>query len=123
SRWWPAVLSFRNGFRGPDSRRERCKPTFGRIVKRAHLRLPPLAPWRRSWTAQSRESSIRAARRPALGSTVRRVGAAGLALGLCLGAVSTLPALAKDTSGDTPEPPGNAPAPVGGGLLGAVDGG
>ena len=43
-------------------------------------------------------------------STVRRVGAAGLVLGLCLGAASTLPAHA------------DTPAPVGG-LLGAVDGG
>src|SRR5581483_7830938 len=48
-------------------------------------------------------------------STVRRVGAAGLVLGLCLGAASTLPALA-DTSGP-------APLPAVGGVLGAVDGG
>jgi hypothetical protein len=47
-----------------------------------------------------------------MNSTVRRVGAAGLVLGLCLGAASTLPAHAD-----------SAPAPVGGALLGAVDGG
>ena len=46
-------------------------------------------------------------------STVRRVGVAGLALGLCLGAVSTLPASAET----------NDPVPAVGGLLGSVDGG
>jgi hypothetical protein len=44
-------------------------------------------------------------------STVRRVGAAGLALGLCLGAASTLPALA-----DAP-----TPAPAVGGVLAGDD--
>jgi len=48
-------------------------------------------------------------------ATVRRVGAAGLSLGLCLGAVSALPA-----SADTSAP---APVPAVGGVLGAVDGG
>src|SRR5688572_5575592 len=48
-------------------------------------------------------------------STVRRVGAAGLALGLCLGAVNGLPASADEGK--------QAPAPAVGGLLGAVDGG
>jgi hypothetical protein len=48
-------------------------------------------------------------------STVRRVGAAGLALGLCLGAVNGLPASADEKT--------QAPAPAVGGLLGAVDGG
>jgi hypothetical protein len=48
-------------------------------------------------------------------STVRRVGAAGVALGLCLGAASTLPARA-DSSAPTLAPAVN-------GVLGAVDGG
>ena len=48
-----------------------------------------------------------------MASTVRRVGAAGLALGLCLGAASALPALADSS----------APAPAVDGVLGAVDGG
>ena len=48
-------------------------------------------------------------------STARRVGTAGLALGLGLGAVNSLPA-----SADANVP---APAPPVGGLLGAVDGG
>ncbi len=56
-------------------------------------------------------------------STVRRVGAAGLALGLCLGAASTIPAMATFIPGDTPGPPGNDPVPAVGGLLGSVDGG
>lgn len=51
-----------------------------------------------------------------MGSNVRRIGAAGVAVGLCLGAVSALPASAGT---DVPVP---APAPVAG-LLGAVDGG
>jgi hypothetical protein len=46
--------------------------------------------------------------------SVRRVGAAGIVLGLCLGAASTIPASA-DTS--------SAPVPAVGGVLGAVDGG
>jgi len=44
--------------------------------------------------------------------TVTRVGAAGLALGLCFGAMSMIPASASDV-----------PLPGVGGLLGAVDGG
>ena len=52
------------------------------------------------------------ARRTALTSRIRRVGAAGLALGLCLGAASTIPAAAATEE-----------LPVVGGLLGSVDGG
>jgi hypothetical protein len=48
-------------------------------------------------------------------STVRRVGAAGLMVGLCLGAAGAVPA-----SADTGAP---VPVPAVGGLLGAVDGG
>lgn len=48
-----------------------------------------------------------------MATTVRRVGAAGLALGLCLGAASTIPA-----SADT-----NIPVPAVGGFLGLLDGG
>jgi hypothetical protein len=48
-----------------------------------------------------------------MASRVRKVGATGLVVGLCLGAASTIPASA-DTS---------APAPAVGGVLGAVDGG
>jgi hypothetical protein len=55
------------------------------------------------------------ARRAAMASTVRRVGATGLVLGLGLGAVSMLPAHA-----DSPLP---IPVPAVGGLLGTVDGG
>lgn len=46
-----------------------------------------------------------------MASTVRRVAAAGAALGLCLGAASTIPAS------------GNTAVPAAGGLLGVVDGG
>ena len=49
-----------------------------------------------------------------MASTVRRVGAVGVALGLCLGAASTIPA-----SADT----GAVPVPAVGGLLGLLDGG
>jgi hypothetical protein len=48
-----------------------------------------------------------------MASTVRRVGAAGLMVGLCLGAASAVPASAGT----------GAPAPAVGGVLGAVDGG
>ena len=58
-----------------------------------------------------------------MASTMRRVGAAGLVLGLGLGAASTIPASAAVVQGDTPGPPGAAPAPAVDGVLGAVDGG
>jgi hypothetical protein len=50
-----------------------------------------------------------------MASTVRRIGAAGLVLGLGLGAASAIPA-----SADTSAP---APVPAVDGVLGAVDGG
>jgi hypothetical protein len=61
--------------------------------------------------AQGKPPIIPASGRTALAAKVRRVGAAGLALGLCLGAVSTVSASAS------------TPLPAVGGLLGGVDGG
>ena len=48
-----------------------------------------------------------------MASRVRKVGAAGVALGLCLGAASTIPASAETS----------LPVPAVGGLLGLLDGG
>ena len=50
-----------------------------------------------------------------MASTVRRVGTAGLVVGLCLGAASAVPASAYSTV--------PSPVPAVNGLLGAVDGG